>query len=98
MVLASPLLRRATEALYLLKNGSFTGSYIYRLWKASIQYRYYIYELYLIIYHQRATEALYLLKNDWFTGVYGALVPEIEVRQHYPKHDSFIFLTGLVPK
>ena len=47
---------------------------------------------------RRATEALYLLKNDWFTGVYGALVPEIEVRQHYPKHDSFIFLTGLVPK
>ena len=44
MVLASPLLRRATEALYLLKNGSLTGSYIYRLWKASIQY--YIYELY----------------------------------------------------
>ena len=80
MVLASHLLRHATEALYLLKNGRFTGSYIYRLWKASIQY--YIYELYAIIYHQRATEALYLLKNDWFTGVYGALVPEIEVRQH----------------
>ena len=56
------------------------------------------YELYAIIYHQRATEALYLLKNDWFTGVYGALVPEIEVRQHYTKHNSFIFLTGLVPK
>ena len=44
------------------------------------------YELYAIFYHQRATEALYLLKNDWFTGVYGALVPEIEVRQHYTKH------------
>ena len=56
------------------------------------------YELYAIIYHQRAAEALYLLKNDWFTGVYGALVPEIEVRQHYTKHGSFIFLTGLVPK
>ena len=55
-------------------------------------------ELYAIIYHQRATEALYLLKNDWFTGVYCALVPEIEVRQQYTKHDSFIFLTGLVPK
>ena len=40
------------------------------------------YELYAIFYHQRAMEALYLLKNDWFTGVYGALVPEIEVRQH----------------
>ena len=59
MVLASPLLRRATEALYLLKNGSLTGSYIYRLWGASIQYI--IYELYGIIYYQRATEALYLL-------------------------------------
>ena len=56
------------------------------------------YELYAIIYHQRATEALYLLKNDWFTGVYCDLVPEIEVRQQYTKHDSFIFLTGLVPK
>ena len=56
------------------------------------------YELYAIIYHQRATEALYLLKNDWFTGVYCALVPEIEVRQQYTKHGSFIFLTGLVPK
>ena len=40
------------------------------------------YKLYAIFYHQRAMEALYLLKNDWFTGVYGALVPEIEVRQH----------------
>ena len=59
MVLASPLMRRATKTLYLLKNGSLTGSYIYRLWKASVQY--YIYELYAIIYHQRATEALYLL-------------------------------------
>ena len=56
------------------------------------------YELYAIIYHQRATEALYLLKNDWFTGVYCDLVPEIEVRQQYTKHDSYIFLTGLVPK
>ena len=58
------------------------------------------YELYAIIYHQRATEALYLLKNDWFTSVYGALVPEIVVRQPYitGKHDSLIFLTGLVPK
>ena len=56
------------------------------------------YELYAIIYHQRATEALYLLKNDWFTGVYCDLVPEIEVRQQYTKHDSFIFLTRLVPK
>jgi hypothetical protein len=64
MVLASPLLRRATEALYLLKNRSLTGWYIYRLWKASIQYYIscYIYELYAIIYHQRATENLYLLK------------------------------------
>ena len=43
-------------------------------------------------------DALYLLKNDWFTGVYGALVPEIEIRQPYIKHDSFIFLTGLAPK
>jgi hypothetical protein len=42
MVLASHLLRRATEALYLLKNGSFTGSYIYRLWEASIQYYIYL--------------------------------------------------------
>ena len=56
------------------------------------------YKLYAIFYHQRAMEALYLLKNDWFTGVYGALVPKIEVRQPYIKHDSFIFLTGLVPK
>ena len=56
------------------------------------------YELYAIFYHQRATEALYLLKNDWFTGVYGALVPEIEIRQPYIKHESFIFLTGLAPK
>ena len=56
------------------------------------------YKLYAIFYHQRAMEALYLLKNDWFTGVYGALVPEIEIRQPYIKHDSFIFLTGLVPK
>ena len=29
MVLATHLLQRATEALYLLKNGWFTGSYIY---------------------------------------------------------------------
>jgi hypothetical protein len=50
-----------------------------------------------IFYHQRATEALYLLKNDWFTGVYGALVPEIEVRQPYIKHDYFIFSLGSCP-
>ena len=57
------------------------------------------YELYAIIHNQRATEALYLfLKNDWFTSVYRALVPEIDVRQRYTKHNSFIFLTGLMPK
>ena len=55
------------------------------------------YELYAIFYHQRAMEALYLLKNDWFTGVYGALVPKIEVRQPYIKHDSFIFSLGSRP-
>ena len=54
-------------------------------------------ELYAIIYNQRATEALYLFKYDWFTSVYRALVPEIDVRQRYTKHNSFIFLIVLMP-